>query len=87
MVPLTRKGVIERDGMCSIRAGGDSLSAQWCTDRQKAVPVARSACRFAGAKAVLSTATAAMHRSAASLGATLTPGHIAIERAGMQRQG
>jgi len=23
MVPLTRKGVIERDGMCSIRAGGD----------------------------------------------------------------
>ena len=30
----------------------------------------------------LSTATAAVHRSAASLGATLTPGHIAMERAG-----
>jgi hypothetical protein len=29
MVPLTRKGVIERDGMCStIRAGGDGSSAQ-----------------------------------------------------------
>ena len=27
-------------------------------------------------------ATAAVHRSAASLGATLTPGHIAMERAG-----
>jgi hypothetical protein len=26
MVPLTRKGVIERDGMCSIRAGGDGSS-------------------------------------------------------------
>ena len=30
----------------------------------------------------LSTATAAVHRSAASLGATLTPGDIAMERAG-----
>src|SRR5258705_9629194 len=33
MVPLTRKGVVERDGMCSIRAGGDSSSAQWWVDR------------------------------------------------------
>jgi hypothetical protein len=30
----------------------------------------------------LSHGTAALHRSAASLGATRTPGHIAIERAG-----
>jgi hypothetical protein len=27
--------VIERDGMCSIRAGGDGSSAQWWVDRQK----------------------------------------------------
>jgi hypothetical protein len=41
MVPLTRKGVVERDGMCStIHAGGDGLSAQWWIDRKKAVPVA-----------------------------------------------
>ena len=32
----------------------------------------------------LSTATAAVHRSAASLGATLTPGDIAIKRAGLR---
>ena len=42
--------VIERDGMCStIRAGRDGLSAQWWLDRQKAVPIARAARRFAGA--------------------------------------
>ncbi len=46
------------------------------------MPVARAARRFAGAKADLSTATAAVHRSAASLGAALTPGDIVIERAG-----
>jgi hypothetical protein len=79
MVPLTRKGVIERDGMCSIRAGGDGSSAQWWVDRSKALPVARAARRFAAAKADPSEATAAVQRSA---GATLTPGHIAIERAG-----
>jgi hypothetical protein len=33
-VPIS---VIERDGMCSIRAGGDDSSAQWWVDRQKAV--------------------------------------------------
>jgi hypothetical protein len=65
-----------------LRAGGDGLSAQWWIDRSKAVPVARAARRFAGANPDLSTATAAVHRSAASLGATLTPGDIAIERAG-----
>ena len=58
------------------------MSAQWRVDRSKAVPVARAARRFAGANPDLSTATAAVHRSAASLGATLTPGDIAIERAG-----
>jgi hypothetical protein len=47
--------------LCStIRAGGDGLSAQWWIDRKKAVPIARAARRFAGAKA-------AMHRSAANL--------------------
>jgi hypothetical protein len=56
--------------MFSIRAG-DGSSAQWWVDRQKAVPVARAARRFGGGQ-----------HSAASLGATLTPGHIAIERAG-----
>ena len=72
--------VLSLSRLCStIRAGGDGSSAQWWIDRQKAVPT-RAARRFAGAKADLSTATAAVH--CASLGATLTPGHIAIERAG-----
>jgi hypothetical protein len=31
MAPLTRKGVVERDGMCSIRAGGEG--------RQRGPPV------------------------------------------------
>jgi hypothetical protein len=39
-VPIS---VIERDGTCTIRAGGDGLSAQWWVDRTKAVPVARAA--------------------------------------------
>ena len=43
---------------------------------------ARAARRFAGVNPDLAMATAAVHRSAASLGATLTPGHIAMERAG-----
>ena len=43
---------------------------------------ARAARRFAGVNADLAMATAAVHRAAASLGATLTPGHIAMERAG-----
>jgi hypothetical protein len=73
MVPLTRKGVIERDGMCSIRAGGDGLSAQWWIGRQNAVPIARAARRFAGANPDLSTATAAVRRSA---GATLRLGRV-----------
>jgi hypothetical protein len=65
--------------LCStIRAGGDGLSAQWWVDRSKAVPVARAARRFAGANPDLATATAAVRRS----GASLTPGDIAIERAG-----
>jgi hypothetical protein len=34
--------------MCSIRTGRDGSSAQWCDDRQKAVPIARAARRFAG---------------------------------------
>jgi hypothetical protein len=38
-----------------LRAGGDGLSAQWWVDQSKAVPVARAARRFAGAKADLST--------------------------------
>jgi hypothetical protein len=38
--------------------------------------------RFAGADPDLATATTAVHRSAASLGATLTAGDIALERAG-----
>jgi hypothetical protein len=45
-VPIS---VIEHDGMCSIRAGGDGSSAQRWLDRQKAVPVAGAARRFAGA--------------------------------------
>jgi len=68
--------------LCStIRARG-GLSAQWWVDRKKAVPVARAARRLAGARADLSNATTAVRRSAASLGATLTPGDIAIERRG-----
>jgi hypothetical protein len=47
-------------------------------DRKKAVPVARAARRFAGAKADLSTTTAALHRAAASLGATLTADDVGI---------
>jgi hypothetical protein len=39
MVPLTRKGVVERDGICTIRAGGDGSSAQWWVDRQSSPPV------------------------------------------------
>jgi hypothetical protein len=66
-VPIS---VIERDGMCSIRAGGDGSSAQWWVDRQMAVQLTRAARRFAGAEADLSTTMAAVHRSAASLGAT-----------------
>jgi hypothetical protein len=46
-VPIS---VIKRDGMCSIRAGGDRSSAQWWGDRKKAVPVAKAARQFAGAK-------------------------------------
>ena len=61
MVPLTRKGVVERGGMCSIRAGGDGSSAQWWVARSKAVPVARGTRRTAGANPDPSTATAAVH--------------------------
>ena len=57
-------------------------------------PIDRRSCQspgrpagFAGAKPDLSTATAAVHRSAASLGATLTPGHVRSNAPGMQRQG
>jgi len=39
--------------MRSIRAGGDGSSAQWWTNREKAVPIARAARRFAGANADL----------------------------------
>jgi hypothetical protein len=60
--------------MRSIRAGGDGSSAQWWTNREKAVPIARAARRFAGANADLSKAKVTVHRSAASPGATLTPG-------------
>jgi hypothetical protein len=44
-----------------------------------AAPVVGAARWFAGAKPDLSTATAAVRRSVASFGVTLTPGDIAIE--------
>ena len=43
--------------------------------------IARRARRFAGVRPDLPTATAAVERSAAIVGATLTPGDVAIERA------
>jgi hypothetical protein len=49
---------------------------------RQAVQVARMARRFAGCDPDLSTVTAALHRSAGSVGATLTPGCVAIEPAG-----
>ena len=65
-----------RAASISIHTGGDGSSAQWRVDRRKAVPVTRAARRFAGAKADLSTATAAVRRSAvndhASSNATAT---------------
>ena len=69
------------DGHCTIKVGGEGASAQWWTDSGKALTVARKARRFAGARPDLSTATAAVERSAAIVGATLTPGNVAIERA------
>jgi len=79
--------IIERDGVCSIRAGGKSeiipglISTCWIN--AKAAPrVAGAARQLAGDSPDASTATAALHRSAASLQATLTPDSVAIARAG-----
>ena len=58
MVPLTRKGVIERAGTCSIREAVTARRRNGGSIDRSAVPVARAARRFAGAKADLSTATA-----------------------------
>jgi hypothetical protein len=73
-VPIS---IIERDGVCSIHAGGKTptigelVSTVWLNERD-AAPVASAARRLAGAAPDLSAATAAVARSAASLQA-LTP--------------
>jgi hypothetical protein len=71
-----------------IHAGGkapqlrEPQRARWWINERDAAPVGKAARRHAGRDPDLSAATAAVHRSAASLGATLTPRDIAIERAG-----
>jgi hypothetical protein len=78
--------IIERDGACSIHAGskspnlGDIISTVWLAE-QDAARVAKEARRLAGDSSDAPTATAALARSAASLGATLTPDDVAIARA------
>src|SRR5438128_1739844 len=82
-VPIT---ITERDGVCSIHAGGksdkmsDIISTVWLDERD-APRVAREARRLAGDSPDASTATAALARSAASIGAPLTPDDVAIARA------
>ena len=73
--------VIEQDGGCTIRVGGDSTAAQYWVDAGQAIQIARKARRAAGAAADLSTVTAALHASATSVGATLTLNEVAIARA------
>jgi hypothetical protein len=74
----TRKGINRPRGQRP-RHVGDDLRHQ-ADRRHGGDQVTRAARHFAGANPDLSTATAAVRRSAASLGATLTPGDIAIER-------
>jgi hypothetical protein len=79
-VPIS---VSRRDGVCTIHAGrsvGDVVSTQWIDQRQ-AIAVAREARRYAGDRPDGPTATAALARAAASQKTTLTPDHVAIERA------
>ena len=82
-VPIT---IIERDGVCTIHAGGksetvsDIISTVWLAE-QDAARVAREARRLAGDSPDASQATAALARSAALLGVTLTPADVAIARA------
>jgi hypothetical protein len=83
-VPIS---VTRRDGVCAIHAGragahvGDVVSTQWIDERQ-AIAVAREARRFAGDRPDGPTAADALARAAASQRTTLTPDHVAIERAG-----
>jgi hypothetical protein len=82
-VPIT---IIERDGACSISTAsklptmGNSASTWW-TAAADAPRVASAARTLAGPAPDLSTATAALARSAASLRAVLTADDVAIGRA------
>ena len=80
-VPIT---IIERVGVCSIHTGTKitgTVAARWWINERDAAPVARAARTFAGDRPDLSAATAALHRSAGSLGATLTADDVALGRA------
>jgi hypothetical protein len=80
-VPIS---IIERDGQLSIgtviKLTG-TVAARWWTVAADAPRVASAARLCAGAEPDLPAATAALARSAAALGATLTPDDVAISRA------
>jgi hypothetical protein len=76
--------VIVRDGVGSIHTGkisGTVAARWWLHHSQEAARVAAQARRLAGAGADVAAALDAVQRSAASLGATLTPDDTAIVRA------
>jgi hypothetical protein len=73
--------IIERDGLCSIHAGqiAGTVAARWWISERIAPRVAAQARRLADVSPDVSPATAALHRSAASLGLTLTADDVAAE--------
>jgi hypothetical protein len=81
----TAISIVEIDGVCTFRIGTtidpNAVEIYWLAAVQ-AKPLARLARKEAGRHPDIATASAALARAAAGLRATLTPHHVAIERAG-----